>query len=177
MPGRSRADVRGQRARVPTRLAAATNWRGRTCARMGRHIVAAPPVRPGRRADPVAADVRVVRQWSGDQRCSRSVGVSMEACLPGRQLLGRVRPGHRHRRSRPEDERPTRDGLSGRTGETDPAELLTRRWRGPHRHDAVHSGEGPLQLVRPPEDTPQDARSIHRRLTAVECQAGRRPSV
>ena len=150
----------------------------RTCARMGRHLVAAPPVRPGRRADPVAADVRVVRQWSGDQRCSRSVGDSMEACLPGRQLPSRVRLGRRHRRSRPEDERPTRDGLSGGAVETDPAELFTRRRRGPRRHDAVHSGEGPRQLVRLPEDSPQQARSIlHRRLTAVECQAGRRASV
>ena len=95
---------------------------------MGRHLVAAPPVRPGRRADPVAADVRVVRQWSGDQRCSRPVGDSMQACLPGRQLLGRVRPGRRYRRSRPEDERTTHDGLSGRAVETDPAELFTGRW-------------------------------------------------
>ena len=95
---------------------------------MGRHIVAAPPVRPGRRADPVAADVRVVHQWSGDQRCSRPVGDSIEASLPGCQLLGRVQPGRRHRRSSQEDERPTRDGLSGRAVETDPGELLTRRW-------------------------------------------------
>ena len=84
--------------------------------------------RPGRRADPVAADVRIVHQWSGVQRCSRPVGVSMEACLPGRQLLGRIRPGRRDRRSRPEDERPTHDGLSGGAAETDPAELFTGRW-------------------------------------------------
>ena len=94
---------------------------------MGRHLLAAPPVRPARRADPVAADVRVAYQWPGDQRCSRPVGDSMEACLPGRQPQGRVRPGRRDRRIRPEDERPTHDGLSGGAVETDPAELFTRR--------------------------------------------------
>ena len=49
---------------------------------MGRHLVAAPPVRPGRRADPVAADVRVVRQRSGDQRCSRQSETAWRPVFP-----------------------------------------------------------------------------------------------
>ena len=104
--------------RLPRRLA---GHRGQTCACVGRHRVAAPPVRPDRRADIDAADVRVVHQRSVHERrgrrCTDHDSVGGETRLPGRRLLGRVRLYDRRRLLRPvipDDAR-----LSVGAGETD----------------------------------------------------------
>ena len=93
--GGASASVRRSRARLPCRLA----WRRReTSACVGRHHIAAPPVRPRGRADPFAADVRVVHQWTIHERRHGEDDVTGgQARVSGRRILGRVRRGCRRR--------------------------------------------------------------------------------